>query len=108
LEATSSTSHYPSSPPPLHRPIEVKAEAPPLGARPTLETNLLASPIVKSGDPDYGYGSCKVEEEIPPSWKLENKAVTTKDITTGDDNAAGKEEEDHPQHFANHLVEEHL
>jgi hypothetical protein len=47
-----------------------------------------------------------VEEEIPPSWQVEENAATTNEITT---EVAGKEEEEEePQQFANHLTKEHL
>jgi len=47
-----------------------------------------------------------VEEEIPPTSKLEDNAAKTKEITT---EVAGKEEEEEqPQQFANRLAEEHL
>jgi len=49
-----------------------------------------------------------VEEEIPPSWQLENMVGTDKEIITGGDDETGKEEEALPQHFSNHLTEEHL
>jgi hypothetical protein len=67
----------------------------------------LSPPIVKPGDPYYDDESCQVEEEIPPSWQLENKAGTDKEINAEGDEM-GKEEEALPQQFANHLVEEHI
>jgi hypothetical protein len=73
--------------------------------RPPLATNP-PPPIVNPGDPYYDDGSCMVEEEIPPSWKLEDNAATTNEITT---EVAGKEEEEEqPQQFTNRLTEEHL
>jgi hypothetical protein len=110
METTSSTTHFPPSPPPalLYSPSIVKEEAPPLGKRIPLATNLLAPPVIKPGEPYYGDGSCQVEEEIPPSWQLENMAGTDKEIIAGGDDETGKEEEALPQHFSNHLAEEHL
>jgi hypothetical protein len=47
-----------------------------------------------------------VEEEIPPSWQVEENAAAANEITT---EVAGKEEEEEqPQQFANRLTEEHL
>jgi hypothetical protein len=108
LEATSSTTHFPPSPPQLHSPSGAKEETPPLGTHHTLDPYFLAPPVVKPGDKYYGDGSCKVEEEIPPSWQLDNITGTGMDFNTEADKEIGKEEEDQPHHFSNHLVEEHL
>jgi hypothetical protein len=107
VEASSSRAHFPLSiPPPLPGLNLVKEEVPPSGTCPPLATNLLAPPIVKPGDPYYGDGSCKVEEEIPPSWQLEDNAVAANKIIA--EVVGQEEEEEQPQHFANRLVEEHL
>jgi len=63
---------------------------------------------MRLGDKYYGDESCKVEEKIPPSWQLDNLTGTGKDFNIEVDKAIGKEEEDHPHHFSNHIVEEHL
>jgi hypothetical protein len=44
--------------------------------------------------------------EIPPRWKVEENAAASNEITTKV--ADKEEEEDQPQQFANHLMEEHL
>jgi hypothetical protein len=49
-----------------------------------------------------------VEEEIPPSWKMENMEGTDKEIIARGRQETGKEEEALPHHFSNHLTEEHL
>jgi DNA-directed RNA polymerase sigma subunit (sigma70/sigma32) len=47
-----------------------------------------------------------VEEEIPPSWQVEENKMVTNDENTM---VASKEkEEDQPQQFVNRLIEEHL
>jgi hypothetical protein len=105
METNSSMVHFPPSPPLAlnYSPSIVKEEVPPLGVRPPMDTNLLAPPIVKPGDPSYGDESCQVEEEIPPSWQLEG---TDKETIAASDDEKGKEEE--APHFANHLAEENL
>jgi hypothetical protein len=73
-----------------------------------IPTNLLAPPLVKPGQPYYGDGSCRVEEEAPPNLQLEIHAGTAKDTNLEANRAAGKEEDNQMHHFANRLMEEHL
>jgi hypothetical protein len=110
METTSSTVHFPPSPPPvlLYSPNIFKEEAPPFGERIPLATNLLAPLVIKSGEPYYVDGSFQVEEAIPPSWKMENMEGTDKEIIARGDEETGKVEEALPHHFSNHLAEHHL
>jgi hypothetical protein len=105
-EASSSSAHFPSSIPPLlHGLSSVKEEAPPSCARPPLATNLLPPQLSIQVTPTMDR-SCMVEEEIPPRWQLEDNTTTANEITTEVDGK--EEEEEQPQHFANHLTKEHL
>jgi hypothetical protein len=107
-------------PPPLHPSLTtVKEEAPPPVLHPGLNslnvtapplevhfptaTNLLAPPILKSGEPYYGDGSCIVEEEISSSWQLTG---AKKDSTAAEDKGMDKGEE--RSHSTYHMAEEHL
>jgi hypothetical protein len=72
------SSEPPSSPPhSIHGNFPVKEETPPSRERTPLLTNPLAPPKINPQDPVFGDGSCMVEEEIPPSWQVEEHMVIT-------------------------------
>jgi len=82
-EVSPSGAHIPLSTPLfLHGLTSVKEEAPPSCACSPLATNSSPPPNLNPHDPYFDDGSCMVEEEIPPSWKVEENTAAANKITT--------------------------